>query len=85
MSPSGESDSAAVLAWLKQDCRERGGTGRRPSKIQMAFGWYGEDERRVGIAVHELVDQGLVTLEDPAGIPGMGPWVVLVDKGNSDA
>lgn len=67
-------DAADVYKWLLLEVAEQG-TGRRPSKIQMAMGWYGEDEPRVGHAIRELVDLNLVTLEDPVGIPGMGPWV----------
>lgn len=67
-------DAQIVLTWLQDDIRRRGGSGRRPAKIQMGLGWWDEDEDRIWPAVRHLVEHGLVTLQD-VGIPGMGPYV----------
>jgi hypothetical protein len=68
-------DAQAVLDWLKQSIAETGGRGRRPGKIQMGLNWWDDDEERLGPAVLELKDRGLVTLENIDGLPGMGPWI----------
>lgn len=91
MTQSGESatlsaDAQAVLDWLREDIARGGGTGRRPSKIQLGLGWYLEDEKRVGPAILELVDAHLVALHYVQGMTALGPYVcplLDLDKGNS--
>ncbi len=71
-------DAQAVLDWLRADIARGGGTGRRPSKIEMGLGWFGDDDDpdRLGRAVRELLELGLVYLHRIPGI-GMGPWVCV--------
>jgi hypothetical protein len=53
-------DAERLVAWLRQDIAESGGTGRRPHRAGWALGW---DDDRLRVAIHQADAHRLLTID----------------------
>lgn len=61
------SDADLLLTWLVEDIANRGGTGRRVSRIEWQSPLAGMDRRRIREAIKELVVSGQAWLDFQSG------------------
>lgn len=60
-------DAQILAKWIRDDILINGGSGRRPSKAQLALSWWDEPPLRMQRAVSELLANGWETHEPLPG------------------
>ncbi len=70
-----------IMAYLRASIAERGGSGRRLSKIKWDADLSDRSDDALRAGIQELVESGRCRLESPPGFP---MWVYLIPNESED-